>query len=1060
MYYDFFISLQLRNLCYLIIRRERVKKEVHKASQDIFYKQNDILESKESTLSEEDFNSIASGNELMRFTKFPSYSMYGPPFADHLGEDGPSEDTASSSGVCFSGGGTVGVHNEDSCSYTSYTGDGVVVRSGIEASSSNTISCGDGNESVEVGEVIAMKDTDQPPPGNAKNDNMQGSTNEKPLNLNGIKKNLIEDAKEKISKSNISSQNKAESFTETDSNTDSIQNPDSQAKYKDTINVLQKQTVDSSDEQSDFINSSYESPMIETKSAKEVDSSNCVASERSCRTPKRYRKSHHGQNSTVKRVLRSSPRHVKGNLEIELPMKNDIVSRLGNMDLRSPAGPAEDESVICQNVDIELKKRLGLGHADEEVSRRPPRRITRSCDRSIDSALCEADSSILQRKEHKKQTQPDEINENRDSESNVCFDKQESIAVDTQETTNVDCSGTPADGHSESSFLRKPLEQSEVTEKDSTDILNNSDLLSDKNLETNVDEFIQVTDLPNGTVDLGCKVDRDSNDDRDCSVDPDCKFDTDCNVDRKTDQIKHNDKDNEVHSRKIDCLKSPSGPENVTQAVCDKEKDSLSDSNFTENRSLENLEKFRNVDSSSEVCVQPDVKNTPSTETAALETDTLCSIKKCAQENAEVMKSPCLPSSALSEHDVKESTTIETGAPETDTSVGNCAETIGDHDGTIHEKEDLKPDSVSLSKEYELEPSSTLQAASSVVQSSLVDTPAVESPVVNTPATESLLVDTPAAQSSLVDTPQLCVEQQVLNDDETVTAESSFNENFTDGFQTITGINANDAVVNGHCSESSFSQKENDSPNNDTTTLSKHEPNGTEAKEGPGPVVPRRLSFDLERRDETYLNDRNFFDKFMDSSKNPVVLLNELSGIERMKEDRPTDLIGLNSSPRKTKKISDVPSPAFPHTVIDDLIACPQRLTRGRTQLMMMDEHRNALSRKGYKNRRKTHHFTNRTSDPDVPRLTRRRLRSFGLEKLDLINNELINEVGMTSSHSPRKRDIDSDNRSTPNGNTELEEVFLKDISETTSVLEEITGSPTRLTRARVRSLGLGYGKG
>ena len=1032
---------------------------MHKASQDIFYKQNDILESKDSTLSAEEFNNIASGNELMRFTKFPSYSMYGPPFADHLGEDGPAEDAASSSGVNFSDGGTIGPHNEASCSYTSHTGDGVVVRSGIEASSSNTISCGDRNESVEVGEEIPMKDTDQLPPGNATNDNVQGNTSEKLLNLNGIKKNLIEDAKEEISKSNVSSQNKAESSTETDSNTDSIESSVNQTKYKDTIKVLQKQTIDSSDEQSDFINASHESPMIETKSAKKVDSSSCVASERSCRTPKRCRKSNHGQNSTVKRVLRSSPRHFKGNVEVELPVKNDIVSRLGNTALRSPVGPAEDESVICQNVDIELKKHLVLSHADKEVSRRPPRRITRNCGRSIDSDLCEADRNISQGKEHKKQTEPDEINENGDSATNVHFDKQESIAVDTKDTTNVDCSGTPADGHSESSFLTKLLEQSEVTEKDSTDILNNSDLLNDKNLETNVDEFIPVADLPNGKVDLGCKVDRDCNDGRDCSVDPDCKVDTDCNVDCKTDHIEHDDKDNEVHSGKVDSLKSPSGPENATQAVFDKEKESRSDSNVTENCSLENWEKFRNVDSRPDVCIQPNAKDTPSTETAAPETDTSCSIKKCAQENNEDMKSTGVPFNAFSEHDVKDLTTIETGATETDTSAGNCTERIGDHDDTIHEKEDLKPGSVSLSKECEPEPPSTLRAPSPVVESSLVDTPAVESPVVNTPTAESPLVDIPAVESPLVDTPQLRVEQRVLNDDETATAESSFNENFIDGFQTITGINANDAVVNGHCSESSFSQKENDSPNNDTITLSKHEPNGTEAKEGPGPVVPRRLSFDIEKRDETFFNDRNFFDRFMDSSKNPVVLLNELSGIERMKEDRPTDLNGLNSSPRKTKKIADVPSPAFPHTVIDDLIACPQRLTRGRTQLMMMDEHRNALSRKGCKNRRKTHHFTNQTSDPDIPRLTRRRLRSFGLEKLDLINNELINEVGMSSSHSPRKRNIDSDYRNTPNGNTELDEVFLKEVSET-SVLEEITGSPTRLTRARVRSLGLGYGKG
>eukprot|EP00112_Aurelia_sp_Birch-Aquarium-sp1_P012469 Seg2622.2 transcript_id=Seg2622.2/GoldUCD/mRNA.D3Y31 product="Protein Jade-3" protein_id=Seg2622.2/GoldUCD/D3Y31 len=1198
---------RLRNLCYLIIRRERVKKEVHKASQDVFNKQNDILESEQSTLSEEEFNKIASGNELMRFTKFPSYSMYGPPFADHLGEEGTAEDETNSSGACFTDGGTVGLNNsEPSCSYTSYTGDVAAVQPHTEASSSNTVSSGDGNESVDVTEVITMKVPDQQPPGNAMND--QGNTLEKLLTLNGIKKNLMEDAKEMASKSNLCPQNKAESSTETIANTDSIQNADN-TKCKDIIKVVQKQTIDFGDGQSNFINAPSESPKIETKSSWKVDTLNCVASEKSCRTPKRGPKGNKGQSSAVKRVLRSSPRDIKGTLDVELPVKEDIISRLGNTDLRSSIGHAEDDTVKCLNVHNEVKKRLGLNDSHKGVSRRPPRRITRSCDRSINLDLCEADSSISQGQEHRNQ-KPNEFTENRDSRTNVGFDKQDSIAVDTQETANVHCSDTPGDSLSYSSVVTKLLEQSKVIEKVSTDVLNNSHLLIDKNLETNIDESSPVADIPNGKVDPDFKVGTDSNDNPDCKVDancsinpdckvdancsinPDCKVDANCNinsdckVDLETDQVENDNKDDELRSEKVDCLTSSSEPENATQAAFNIEKESRNDLSVMENRSLENREKCSNQNSSSEVCVQPDAKDTLSTETAVLETDISSGIKKCAQENIEDMKHQDLTSKVCSEPEVKDSTTIETGAPETDTSIRNVTETTRDHEGIIRENVDLKPASVSLSTEPEPEPSSTSQATTPVaesppvdkpaaesplvdtpaaesshvdtpaaesshvdtpaaksprvdtpaaessfidklaaesplvdtpavesplvdtpaaesplvdtpavesplvdtpavesplvdkpaaesplvdtpaVESPLVDTPAAESPLVDTPAVESPLVDTPAVESPLVDTPaaesplvnalQLCFEQQALKDDETGTAEGSFNEEITDDFQTTTTISANHTIVNGHCSESSFSQKENDSPNNDTTTLPKIESSCTETKDGPVPALSRRLSFDIERRDETYLNDRNFFDRFMDSSKNPVVLLNELSGIERMKEDRPNDLNGLNSSPRKTKKISDAPSPAFPHTVIDDLIACPQRLTRGRTQLMMMDEHRSALSRR---NRRKSHHFTNQRSDPDIPRLTRRRLRSFGLEKLDLINNDLMNEVGMTSSYSPRKRNIESDTKNTLNGNTELEDVFLKDVSKT-SALEEITGSPTRLTRARVRSLGLGYGEG
>ena len=219
----------------MIIRRERVKKEVHKASQDVFYKQNDILESEQSTLSEEEFNKIASGNELMRFTKFPSYSMHGPPFADHLGEEGSAEDDTTSSGAYFSDGATARPHNEASCSNTSYTGDGAVAQPHIEANNSSVIVCGDGNERVTeltraVTELIPMKDDDQQLPNNAANGNMDGKTAETLFNLNGIKKNLVEDVKEGNSKSNVGPQSEGKSSIENILNTNSTQNPDNQTR--------------------------------------------------------------------------------------------------------------------------------------------------------------------------------------------------------------------------------------------------------------------------------------------------------------------------------------------------------------------------------------------------------------------------------------------------------------------------------------------------------------------------------------------------------------------------------------------------------------------------------------------------------------------------------------------------------------------------------------------------------------------------------------------------------------------------------------------------------------
>jgi len=78
---------RLRNLCYLIIRRERTKREVHRVSQEIFNKQDIILDTEKSVISEHDYNMFASGSKLMRFTRFPHYRTDGPPYFEHLHED-------------------------------------------------------------------------------------------------------------------------------------------------------------------------------------------------------------------------------------------------------------------------------------------------------------------------------------------------------------------------------------------------------------------------------------------------------------------------------------------------------------------------------------------------------------------------------------------------------------------------------------------------------------------------------------------------------------------------------------------------------------------------------------------------------------------------------------------------------------------------------------------------------------------------------------------------------------------------------------------------------------
>ena len=203
--------------------------------------------------------------------------------------------------------------------------------------------------------------------------------------------------------------------------------------------------------------------------------------------------------------------------------------------------------------------------------------------------------------------------------------------------------------------------------------------------------------------------------------------------------------------------------------------------------------------------------------------------------------------------------------------------------------------------------------------------------------------------------------------------------------------------------------------------------------------------------------------KLGQSLKNPVVVLSEIPNIAFYKKVSPCTLNGMSESPKKTRRYSDLPSPAFPRTVIDDLVACPQRLTRGRTQLMMSgDEGRK--SRKAPKRRRKSMFElgTGRdmvlelsSSDTESPispqRLTRRRLRWLGSGGSKTNEMEVIDELDCSRDDfhiNVNKKASASD----PNRDGHIGQAAKR------IHVDEITGSPTRLTRARVRSLGLDQG--
>ena len=233
-------------------------------------------------------------------------------------------------------------------------------------------------------------------------------------------------------------------------------------------------------------------------------------------------------------------------------------------------------------------------------------------------------------------------------------------------------------------------------------------------------------------------------------------------------------------------------------------------------------------------------------------------------------------------------------------------------------------------------------------------------------------------------------------------------------------------------------------------------------------IMPQSSSsnFKLKRLHEKTSNNKRIFDafKFSDAAKNPIVLLNEVTNLNEAKTH--CNINGLHESPRKYKKSNDIPSPAFPHSVIDDLIACPQRLTRGRTQLMMMGHNEETSSCKRPRKRRKTEGESGEEGDLlialseqgplvekfQLQRLTRRRVRSLGCMKSNLPNLQYIKNFDKEQCRDPPK--IDS-SRLNP-GSSKSEQKESIDQACNTNNAPEFTVSPTRLTRARVRLLGLG----
>ena len=198
-----------------------------------------------------------------------------------------------------------------------------------------------------------------------------------------------------------------------------------------------------------------------------------------------------------------------------------------------------------------------------------------------------------------------------------------------------------------------------------------------------------------------------------------------------------------------------------------------------------------------------------------------------------------------------------------------------------------------------------------------------------------------------------------------------------------------------------------------------------------------------------------------DAGKNPFVLLNEVTNLKRASLCSDHEM--LHGSSPGYRRLSCVQIPSSPRSFIDDLTACPQRLTRGHSQLMMMQPNEHPTSSK---RDIKTQKMVPETT-------TKREIATTMLESESLFENLhrqdtekiKINPLGVVKSTPP---DFQFDHLSTkrhsipPELKALSKSAILKDGHEepvhqscNDKNITKLVINPTRLTRARTKSLGL-----
>lgn len=1021
----------------MIIRRERTKREVHKASQDVFYKQEEILNAEGASMSDDDFKRIASGDELMRFTKFAHYASDGPPYADHIGDDDlqgsntpitsnvPSEQevnvvdsekevshqflskedevTSSNNDKCdiLSQGEMVSDCSQNditSCSeeqssnlpVVRVAGDDSCVQSGIENGIKDeegyieekyidVKKLNGGNQLVDVPSNLEVKIT--------RTEALERSSEVKSLvqqvrmkerivegGTPGIRENKTYESKNNLIHANCVSV--------------TARDPISREVEKEGFLIEPKQMID--DTCTDLVISIHEMQKhgnIDKQKDFNLDSPNRTNSPE-ITNPRRESKRKQSASSQTRRILRTSAR-LKG-----IHLDND------------------DRHIAVDSHSINGERPLlrSLAGTDHLVGYQRPDLGENEAVSSSDNGMCSS------RVEGKETSMEVVVRHEIENHVDAASELERGLQKDACNPQDMNCpqdANCPQDKHHSQNM--NASQHSPITSETNT-----------------VQDIIcsQGTGWPVGTK---------SSQDRSLSLDKKGSPKSPIHLSQSNNlDIALKDKQ-EQHQTVLDSLRPKSLVDRIQKDLKVVGTSSDIAGSHAVGTSSDGSEWHSVADNHADAgtkndFVQGSKEATSRTDGMTQECPNSTHVGSSLENVSSKVgnyKNPCaVDIDFFNHHEEKPSNSPLCDVP-------------------LDENNDRK------STELNREGSKLIAQSSKVLPAVSVSKPKVK---------ENCYIDKVGSlQGKVSDTGLEEMDAHIL---------ASSSAKRTEHVKKKQSTLCNDLSV---YIEDRISNNDADYPGSGPTSVcdvkqrSKVKPSSIDCCDGQLTQKLKRGHFNakLRRMNEELPDTRNIFEAmdFGDANRNPVVLLNELSNLNDITKKRPCSLNGINESPRKSKKSGDIPSPAFPHSVIDDLVACPQRLTRGRTQLMMMDQCEGNASRKRNKKRRRTVCDTRNEADVVVAlseadslvenfwpqRLTRKRLRSLGFEKSNLPDLDLINGL---SKEQPSLMLNEKSAKFCNNMSTARKDDLIEESSKTNSIDEPVV-SPTRLTRSRIKSLGL-----